>query len=576
MPLLFFGGLAWSAQTQEGQTTYWDMLMRAQSMHNLAQGSQHMDEGRYDDAVREFARAVLQNPAEPAGHRMLGSAYYWVGQTAQAEAEFRESLRLDPKDAESHLLVGIVEARKGDTQKAYASFQEAERLDPNRADIQMDMGSIEDGMGRYDAALEHFRRAAALDPSNPLYHYQLGTLYAKLGRDEEASASFRSAIRFYPVYQEAVLDLAAVSERMGRMDDATDMFRRAVRLKPRDSVARFRLAKAYAARGKDKAAREALAEVFHLTPDRGGLSLSTSYGGRSDKAEGEEPPKPPDQGAEGPLDVLAKNLARLPLDRDASLRVDMVFMPKAKLVSAARPESRASLKQAMERAAGKGAGQAARPAEASQASGGRQEFTLKASDAKTRSESIRAIVSQLREALAKAPPDAEVRLGMNLSFAEQSASRNSDSSERGRVSYQPHDVGNDLGLWVLGTGWMTLVEEALPQPDDKEPSSVLGWIVQGVGFAVLGDSARAEERFRRAVAADPQDALAHLGLGVCKVMRGDEAGAAAEYRKALALDPKNRSAAEGLRWLERPASAESGRPAPERASAGDLPSSKER
>jgi Flp pilus assembly protein TadD len=543
-----------AVETAEGQTTYWDMLMQAQAARELMQGSQHMDERRYEDAVREFSKAVVRSPNDALAHRMLGVAYYWTGSVDLAEAEFDESLKLEPESAQTHLLLGIVYAWRGKPLKAYSAFKAAERFEPRRADIQMNLGSIEDGEGRYTDALDHFRKAVAYDPSHPLYRFQLGSLYRKMGRDDEAVDSLKAAIVRYPSYQEALLELGSIYERMGRQKESSDMFRKAVSLKARDSVARYRLARALLLDKRPAKAREALAGVFRLAPEQGGgLSLSVAYGGRPEAGkeradkDSEEAPKdastPQADASAGPLDVLERNLLRLPLDQDASLGVDMVFLPKPKLVKApGKAESSSSLKQALERAG----------SPPSQTVASRREFNLKAASSAEREAEVRAIVADLHEALAKAPKDAEVRLGMNLSMSDKPSEKTGDSGEKGRVSYNPHDVGNDLGLWVIGTGWMLLVEETLPKPEDPQPSSSLAWLLQGIGYAALGNSPDAERSFKRSIELDPREALAHLGLGVSKVIRGDEVGAAEAYRKALDLDPKNRDAADGLRWLERP------------------------
>ncbi len=538
---------AWAAKTSEGQTTYWDMMMQAQAARDLAEGSAHMESRNYPNAAREFAKAVIKNPTDALAHRMLGAAQYWLGEVDQAEAEFNESLKLDPKSAQTHVLLGIVYAWRGDEKRAYAAFQEADLLDPRRADIQMNLGSIEEGMGLTPQALDHFRKAVSFDPVHPLYRFQLGSLYRKLGREEEAMESLQAALKLFPMYQDAMLELGSLCERAGRNKDAAEMFRRAMKAKQRDSVARFRFARATLKDGRPAKAREALIDVFHLTPDsQGGLALSVSYGGRGrtpreKEGEGgkEEAPES-GQGPEGPLEVLAKNLARLPLDRDAELSVDIVALPKPKLVKASKAESPSRLKDAFERAAG---------AAAAQPFAARREFKLKSSDAAGRREEVRAIIAGLRETLAKAPQDAEVRLGMNLSFSERpsASSASSEPGRKGKVSYNPHDVGNDMGLWVMGTGWMSLVEEALES--GIEPDTADARLLRGVGYAVMGDAARAEDAFRKALEADSKDALAHLGLGVCRIISGDEKGAAASFRRALELDPGNRAAAEGLKWL---------------------------
>lgn len=547
----------WAGKT-EAQRTYWDQMMESQAHRSLYRGARMMDRGNYDKALQEFAKAVIARPNDAQAHQMLGVAYYWSGKVEKAEIEFKESLKLDPKKAQTHMLIGIVHAFKGDLEAAYRSFQKAAELDPERADIQMNIGSIEESLGLVPDALVHFRRAVELDAKHPLYHFQLGMLYRRIGRDIEAVESFKKAIRQFPAFEDATLELGAVYERMGRSREARRLFERAVKLKRRDSVARLRLARVYLREDRGKRARSVLREVFHLTPtDRnGGLALSLSYGGSPRNS-----PKPPsdgagkkgsggaqgspEEGAQGPLDLLKKNLARIPLDQSAALDVDIAFLPRPRLVKASPNESPSSLKRALERA-GK--------APKGTVLGAKREFRLDATGASERSAQIRKVIRELKQVLDSAPPGAETRFGMNLSFSENPLDGGPRPGERkSKVAYQPRDVGNDLGLWVKGTGWMALIEEILTPPDKSlpDPSNADWWVVEGIGFSILGDAVRAAEAFEEALRIDPRSELAHLGRGVARVISGDEKGAVASYRRALEINPKNRAAADGLKWLKR-------------------------
>ena len=534
------------------QRTYWDRLMEVQAARNVMAGSILLAEKRYDDAVKELANAAVQTPDDPKVHQLLGAAYYWSGRVDQAEVEFRESLRLDAQDAQTHVLLGIVYAWNGKTLPAYEAFQTAAALDGNRADIQMNLGSVEETQGRFPEALAHFRRAVDLDPEHPLYHYQLGMLYRLLGRDEDAMASLERSLKHYARYQDAMLELGSVYERNGRSTQAFDMFERAVKIKERDAVARYRLARAALKLGKSDKARQALAGVFRLTPaDRSrGLALSVSYGGKPDgggrggpSAPGGQAPGPaPAPAAPAPLEVLAKNLARIPFDQDAALEVDMAFLSKPKIVQRKVDETPSSLKRALE-----DAGKPQNPLKST-----RREFSLPAGSGEARRQDIQRVLDDLQRVLDAAPPDAETRLAMNLKFSDRPSGAPAGAGKGGdpKVSYQPRDVGNDMGLWVVGTGWTTLVEEALEEDEETLPKNgALWWVVEGIGRSTLGDSERASAAFERALALDPRSELAYLGRGVAMVIRGDEAGAVEAYRKALAINPKNQSAAEGLKWL---------------------------
>lgn len=543
---------AWCAKTESGpRQTYWDRIMEAQAMRDMREGAVLLELKRYDEAVKHLARAAVQSPNDPTAHKMLGSAYYWTGRVDLAEVEFKEALRLGP-DAQGHLLMGIVQAWKGENEASYASFLKAAEFDPQRADIQMNIGSIEEGRGRYQEALERFRRAVELDGRHPLYRFQLGMAYKRLGRDEDAAAQLRKAVGEFSGYQDAILELGSLEERAGRPKDAADYFEKAMKIKERDVVARFRLARLLLASGKAEKARDVLRGAFRLTPaDKGGgLALAVSYGGRpSGAAKNSTPTEPPPaDAAGGPLDVLARNLARIPLEQDAELEIDLAHIEKPKMVK--REGGDSSLKKALAEA-----GKVPSPV-----SGGRRSFSIPAASPEERKAQIAKVLSDMKQALSEAPPGAETRLGMNLRFSDKPSSRaggrGGDAAEKPKVAYQPRDVGNDLGLWVIGTGWMALIDEVLETPAPPGADAALWDVVAGIGFSAMGDAGSAAASFEAALARDPGSELALLGRGVAMVIRGDEAGAVDAYKAALKANPKNKAAAEGLAWLERSPAAE--------------------
>lgn len=547
---------AWGAKTESGpRQTYWDRIMEAQAMRDMREGAVLLELKRYDEAVKHLARAAVQSPNDPTAHKMLGSAYYWTGRVDLAEAEFKEALRLGP-DAQGHLLMGIVQAWKGENEASYASFLKAAEFDPQRADIQMNIGSIEEGRGRFQEALERFRRAVELDGRHPLYRFQLGMAYKRLGRDDDAAAQLRKAVGEFAGYQDAILELGSLEERAGRPKDAADYFEKAMRIKERDVVARFRLARLLLAAGKPDKARDVLRGAFRLTPaDRGGgLALAVSYGGKpaASSKPGTPPEEPPPaDAAGGPLDVLARNLARIPLDQDAELDVDLAHIEKPKMVKRSGGDS--ALKKALAEA-----GKVPSPV-----SGGRRSFTLPAAAPAERKAQINRVLDEMKQALSEAPPGAETRLGMNLRFSDKPSARpngrGGDAAEKPKVAYQPRDVGNDLGLWVIGTGWMALIDEVLEAPAPDGADAALWEVVAGIGHSAMGDAGSAAAAFEAALARDPSSELALLGRGVAMVIRGDEAGAIEAYKAALKVNPKNKAAAEGLAWLERAPAGEASR-----------------
>lgn len=553
-----FAPPARAGRTEPGQESIWDQIMAAQANRGLRVGSRYMDLKQYDLAEAEFTQAVNSNPRDASAHLMLGAAYYWQGKVDQSLAEYRTALELDPASSQAYMLIGISLAWKGETMPSFEAFKKASELEPDRADVNMNMGSILETLGRNAEALRHFRRAVSLEPRSALYHFQLGMLYRRLGRDSDAVDSMREALKLMGAFEDALLELGAAEERLGDRKAAISNFKKAVSLKARDSVARFRLGRLYLLSGQKELARQVFSEAFHLTPEGegSGLQLSVSYSGGKRKAPpaGEpagKPPPAPARDPNDPLEVFARNLERIPLEQDAVLQVDVAFVPKPKLVQAPASEAPTSLKKALEKGVGS---QHERDRAATKVT--RREFKIKSGSPQQRAAQIEKVLNDLDSAMKGAPEGADVRLGMNLTFTRpvDAVAGRAPAEGSPKVSYQPRQVGNDLGLWVIGTGWMALVEEVLPESGEApgHPDDADWWVGTGLGYATVGDGQRALAAFERAVRLDSSSELAYLGRGVASVMTGDDAGAQADYRRVLDINPRNRAAREGLKWLMRP------------------------
>ena len=185
----------------------------------------------------------------------------------------------------------------------------------------------------------------------------------------------------------------------------------------------------------------------------------------------------------------------------------------------------------------------------------RRDYALKPGDAASRDEQVKKVMDDLRRTMAAAPPDTDARLGMNLTYTRMAEAGRADAENPAKVSYQPRQVGNDMGLWVIGTGWMALVAEVLPESGEKpdHPDDADWWTATGLAHAAVGEGQRADAAFRRATELDPKSVPAWLGRGVSGVMIGDEIAAADALRRVLDIQPKNRAAQDGLKWLSRPA-----------------------
>ncbi len=565
--------------------TMWDRIMIQQSYRNMQKGMVYMQNGDYQKAAREFGRAAVENKDDAWPHILLGSSLYWLGDVEQAMTEYETALEIDPKNAQAHQLMGIAHAWKGDAPSALKSFLAAEKYEPSRSDVQMDIGSIYESLGQHGTALDYFRRAVKLEPRHPLYRYQLGLLQTRLGMDEDAISSFQQALSLYPDYEDAMLELGALHEKNGKTEDALSLFKRAVRVKPQDSVARFRYARLLAETGRGKDAGEVLKYAFSLTPNQkgDGISLSLAYsgnkadsgldrqssggsgnGGGSEGAKQNTPEQnKPDEKKTNPVDSLRRNLERVPLDQEITVQAEIVYLPQPKtelkVVKPSDKETKSKLASALKK----------NLKEAPEAMSLKRQYSIPASDAAKRREMIKSLADDLGTTISQIPADSNMRMALNIDTKKPSSDGGGSDGQNGagaasagpgrsqnknaRVTYNPRQVGNDMGLWVMGSSWLDLVNEALPEVNERleKSSSPQLWLTAGLGHVIMGEANAALEKFERALELGA-GAGAHLGRATAYIEMGDEASAIAACRAALKLDPGNKIAEQNLKWLETP------------------------
>ncbi len=496
-----------------GQSTVWDRIMAEQSAVNLRRGYALMGQEDYAAAADEFFRAVQRNPGDPTARLLYGSALYWLGAPDKALAEFEEALRLDPRSSMALQLRGIVRARAGDHGAALADFLASEKLDPSRSDVKMNAGSVYNALGNRALALDYFRAAAALDPANPLYRYQLGLFYSRLGRYEQAALQLEKAVSLFSGYEDAVLELAVLREREGDLGAAIKLYRRALDIKPRDAVARFRLAWALHKAGRAKEARKALDGAFLLAPanDKGGISMGLAYAGR---------PPSPEAPAPSPLYSALK---KIPAGQDARISVELLETPKAELARTDGEKLGARLQAAFRKP---------------RVNYTKREYFLPASSPEERERRAAAVAAEAEKLLKSVGAGSDARLNFGVETAPPAAG----PGARAKALFKPRDVGNDMGLWVMGDSWLENAAEALEELEAEQGGGDLR-LVRGLGYLLLGEHALALEEFSGG------GALAALGRSAAWVEAGAEDKALAECLEALRLEPGNKTALANRAWL---------------------------
>ena len=143
-------------------------------------------EWAWEDAEREFKRAIELNPNSANSYREYGLYLSCLGRNAEAIRETEQARGLDPFSLSTNFAVGwaLIGARRYD--EAIEQFHRALEIDPRFAQAHLFAGLAYEGKGMWEEAIREMQKAASLSGDSMLIRAQLGHAYASSGRRGEA------------------------------------------------------------------------------------------------------------------------------------------------------------------------------------------------------------------------------------------------------------------------------------------------------------------------------------------------------------------------------------------------------
>ncbi len=217
-------------------------------------------------------RRLQAKAAKKAGkkinhHGILGEQLAHQGKTDEAIAAFHRALETDSKYADGHFNLGILYRRQGKFEDSVASYERAIAIKPKHFDAHYNLGNVLTQVGKLDEAIASFRKTVSIKPDFAEAHNNLGNLLKELGRLDEAANSLNKAVKVKPDYAEAQNNLGSVLKEQGRMDEALDSFREALAIKSDFAEAHSNLGSTLFEMGNLDEAIESCRKAISLKPD---------------------------------------------------------------------------------------------------------------------------------------------------------------------------------------------------------------------------------------------------------------------------------------------------------------------
>jgi len=241
---------------------------------NTCSGTVYNGTGKYEEAARQFQRAVLLDPTRDDAFRGLAFAYERLGRPADAERTFQRAIQVRPQYWASYEWLGTFYAEHARYEEAARQFTQATALAPDNPHSYRKLGGVYIYMGRYLKAIEVLQRAIALYPTSGAYS-NLGIAYFNVRHFDDAVAAYEHACTPASKDYIACGNLArAYYWAPGRRGQAAEYYRRAIALaeerlsiNPRDGDPHILSSSYYAMLGDRRHALEHLQRALELRPN---------------------------------------------------------------------------------------------------------------------------------------------------------------------------------------------------------------------------------------------------------------------------------------------------------------------
>ncbi len=156
-------------------------------------GDMLFERNRWDDAAREYTKALGIDPRQSGLHTLLGEAYMHTGKPGEAEAEFRRELQLDSRYERAELGLANLQLAKGQALEALATVGTVWQNSPEFLKAHPEFSAIELTRETAQACI-----SLLLDqPEAPPRHYLMAGLYASMNEgalSERESQAFQSDV----------------------------------------------------------------------------------------------------------------------------------------------------------------------------------------------------------------------------------------------------------------------------------------------------------------------------------------------------------------------------------------------
>jgi protein O-mannosyl-transferase len=191
----------------------------------------------YSDIETLWQATIAGNPGCWLAHNNLGLALMAEGRTDEAVRHYQKAIEIYPGFAGAHNNLGIALMKRGQPDEAVAQYRSAIDLEPGDAETHNNLAMALRAKGRLDEAIDQYGVALEIRPDDLATNFNLANALLQEGRIPEAIARYERALQISPDFADAHNNLGNALRRLGRLDEAIGQYRKALAIDPANARA---------------------------------------------------------------------------------------------------------------------------------------------------------------------------------------------------------------------------------------------------------------------------------------------------------------------------------------------------
>ncbi len=147
---------------------------------------------RWDEAAREYQKALSVDPKQSGLHTSLGQAYLHAGKLPEAEAEFHLELQLDSENELAWLGLAETALQQGQAAVALKNVTKVWEISPEFLALQREFPTIELSNNTATTLIAGVQSSSADDPAadDPAAHFLLASLYVAANETSDSESQW--------------------------------------------------------------------------------------------------------------------------------------------------------------------------------------------------------------------------------------------------------------------------------------------------------------------------------------------------------------------------------------------------